>query len=71
VFVQVLLAKMRNESGEGHELVLAFRGTETSWNKGLLSDALSDLWLVKVNVSAMEGLKDRRDLRECEVRTRV
>jgi len=65
---EAVVVKMKSESGNGYELVIAFRGTETTWNKGMVSDALSDLWLVKVNVSALEGLSGRRaDLRECEV----
>jgi hypothetical protein len=65
----VVLAKVKR--GNGYELVMAFRGTETTWNKGFVSDGLTDAKISKRSVTNIKGLEKRKDLADCSVSGKV
>ena len=66
--LQVVLAKVKK--GDGHELVMAFRGTETNWNQGLASDGLTDVQMFRQPVTKIRGLEKHPDLAKCWVSNR-
>jgi len=62
---EVVLSKVKK--GDGYELVMAFRGTETNWNNGLASDGLTDMKIIRTPVTNITGLNGRNDLAKCWV----